>query len=95
MCDGSFLIVSNVAALKRYQDSFPLSWLMGVRIAWGVREAGTRGGGPGHLARTHAYGAYASRQCPATEKSFYLILVLSLWWCILLLFVLYFFEKVL
>lgn len=44
MCGGSFLIVSNVAALKKYQDSFLLWWLIVIRIEGGLKGAETQGG---------------------------------------------------
>lgn len=61
MCGGSFLIVNNVAALKRYQDSFLLWWLIVIRIEGGLREPETQGGrawGP-----QVPIGICASRQC--------------------------------
>lgn len=38
MCGGSFLIVNNVAALKRYWDRLLLGWLIALRIAWEIRR---------------------------------------------------------
>lgn len=64
MCGGSFLIVNNVAALKRYQDSLHLGWLIFCRIAWDIRGTKTQAGGKWG----QSVGVCASSLCPGYKK---------------------------